>query len=193
MPFRFRPPTPDDAATLLEWRTRPDVTRFMFTDIENPSVEAQRAWLAAASAREDLRHFVIEVAAENRAIGYLSFTDIDRRHRRCSSGLYIGDPDDRRRYAGFLPRFIFDYCFHVLDMNKFVNEYMEGNDRLIRNQLLLGFREVGVLKRHVWKYDRWHDVRLLELHRDESEARPRPFPLEHTLAAFGIETSRLQL
>jgi len=191
MPFRFRPPTPDDAAILLDWRTRPDVTRFMFTDIENPSVEAQRAWLAAVSAREDLRHFVIEVAAENRPIGYLSFTDIDRSRRRCSSGLYIGEADDRRRYAGFLPRFIFDYCFHVLDMDVFVNAYMEGNARLIRSQSLLGYREVGVLKRHVWKYDRWHDVHLLELRRDESEALPRPFPLEHTLAAFGIDAASL--
>jgi len=191
MPFRFRPPTPDDAATLLDWRTRPDVTRFMFTDIENPNLEAQRAWLAAAAAREDLRHFVIEVAAERRPIGYLSFTDIDRRRRRCSSGLYIGDAGDRRRHAGFLPQFVFDYCFHALDMDSFINEYMEGNDRLIRNQLLLGFREIGVLKRHVWKYDRWHDVRLLELRREDRETRPRPFPLEHTLAAFGIDAGTL--
>lgn len=186
MPFRFRLPTPDDAAMILDWRTRPDVTRFMFTDLDEPSVEKQQAWLAAVAVREDLRHFVIEVAVENRPIGYLSFTDINRRDRRCSSGLYLGDPADRRRYAGFLPQFVFDYCFHVLGMNKFVNEFMEGNDRLIRNQILVGYREVGVLKQHVWKYGRWHDVHLLELLRETYETRPRTFPLEHTLAAFGI-------
>ena len=184
MPFRFRPPLSDDAAMILDWRTRPDVTRFMYTDIEEPDVERQKAWLAAMDRRDDYRHFVVEVE-DNRPIGYLSFSEIDHRHRRCSSGLYVADAADRRRYAGFFAPFIFDYCFHVLDMNKLVNTFMEGNDRLIRIQTLVGFREVGILKQHVWKYGRWHDVHLLELLRETYETRPRIYLLEHTLAAFG--------
>ena len=51
MPFRFRPPLSDDAAMILGWRTRPDITRFMVTDIEDPDVERQKAWLAAEAGR----------------------------------------------------------------------------------------------------------------------------------------------
>lgn len=182
MPFRFRHPTPDDAAMILDWRTRPDVTRYMYTDIENPDVERQRAWIIAMSERQDYRQFVIE--AEGRPIGYLSFSDIDQINRRCSSGLYVGEPSDRRRFAGFLAPYIFDYCFYSLDMNKHVNTYMEGNERLIRNQLLVGYREVGVLRQHVWKYGRWHDVIMLELLRETYEQKPRVFPLDVTLSAF---------
>lgn len=184
MPYRFRPPVPDDAAMLLDWRTRPDVTRHMFTDIEDPDVERQRAWIAAMNERDDVRHFVIEVGG--RPIGWLGFTEIDRRNRRCSSGLYIGEASDRKRHSGLLAPFIFDYVFHVQDMNKLVNMFMDGNARLIKVQTLVGFREVGVLKRHIWKYGEWHDVHLLELHRADYEARPRLFPLEHTLAAYGL-------
>jgi len=186
MPYRFRPPTLDDAERLLDWRTRPDVTRHMFTDIENPDIERQRDWIAMMNARDDVRHFVIEVE-EGRAIGWLGFTEIDRRNRRCSSGLYIGDALDRKRYSGLLATFIFDYCFFVLDMNKLVNQFMDGNERLIKLQKMIGFREVGVLKRHIWKYGEWHDVCLLELHRADHEARSRLFPLERSLAAFGIK------
>lgn len=184
MPYRFRAPTVDDAERLLAWRTRPDVTRHMFTDIENPDVDRQREWIAATNTRDDVRHFVIEVE-EGRPIGWLGFSDIDRVNRRCSSGLYIGDPLDRKKYSGLLATFIFDYCFYVLDMNKLVNQFMDGNSRLIKIQNLIGFREVGVFKSHIWKYGEWHDVHVLELIRADYEMKPRLFPLEHTLAAFG--------
>jgi len=184
-PYRFRAPTVDDAAMLLDWRTRPDVTRHMFTDIENPDVERQREWISAMNDRDDVRHFVIEV--ENvRPIGWLGFTEINWKDRRCSSGLYIGDATDRKKYSGLLGMFIFDYCFYVLDMNKLVNQFMGENSRLIKIQEYLGFREVGVFKDHVWKYGEWHDVHVLELHRAAHEARPRLFSLDDTLAAFGV-------
>lgn len=182
MPFHFRRPVPDDAVMILDWRTRPDVTRYMYTDIETPDVDRQRAWLAAMNERADYRQFVIE--AEGRPIGYLSYSEIDRVHRRCSSGLYVAEAADRKRFAGFLSPFIFDYCFYALDMNKLVNTYMEGNERLVRIQRLVGYREVGVLRQHVWKYGRWHDVLMLELLRETYEQKPRTFPLNTTLAAF---------
>lgn len=184
MPFRFRPPLSDDAAMILGWRTRPDITRFMVTDIEDPDVERQKAWLAAEAGRADVRHFVVE--AEGRPIGFSSFVEIDRRHRRCAVGSYVADPADRRRFAGLLPTFHADYAFRVLGMNKIVNSFLEGNERVIRYQRLLGYRDVGVFRRHVWKYGRWHDVYVLELLREIYEARPRVFPLADTLAAFGL-------
>lgn len=191
MPFRFRPPTADDAGMLLRWRTDPAVTRFMYTDIENPDAERQRAWLAAMAARTDFRHFVIEHDAEGgrRPIGYLSYSDIDRVHGRCSSGSYIGDRSAGGTVAGLLGSFILDYCFHGLGMHKIVNSFMAGNDGVIRIQRLLKFREVGVLRDHIFKYGRYHDVILFEMTRDEWDARRHPFSREHTLAAFGLQSS----
>lgn len=180
--FRFRRPTPDDAETLLRWRTDPVITRFMFTDIEDPSVERQRAWLAAMEQRRDFRHFII--AHEGRDVGYLSYSDIDRLHRRCSSGSYMAEERDRRKIAGFLHNFIMDYCFYGLGMNKLVNYFMEGNDTVIRIQRVLKAREVGVLKEHVWKHGRFHDVHVFETLRSDWETHPRLFPREVTLAAF---------
>ncbi len=82
--FLFRRPTLDDAGMLLRWRTDPFITRFMFTDLGDPDVERQRGWLRAMETRADFRHFVIE--HEGRPVGYLSYSDIDWTHRRCSSG-----------------------------------------------------------------------------------------------------------
>lgn len=180
--FRFRRPTPDDAAMILRWRTDPVITRFMFTDIANPDVERQRAWLKAMEERSDFRHFVIE--HEGRPIGYLCYSDIDPLHRRCSSGSYVADEKDRRKLAGFLHSFIMDYCFYGLGMHKLVNQFMEGNDTVIRIQRILKLREVGVLKEHVFKNGRYHDVHVFELLRSDWETHPHLFPREVTLAAF---------
>lgn len=182
MPFRFRRPIPDDAAMLLAWRTDPVITRFMFTDLEDPDVERQRAWIVAQDGREDFRHFVIE--HEGRSVGYLSYSEIDRRHRRCSTGSYMASERDRRMLAGYLHSFIMDYAFHVLGMNKVVNYFMEGNDQVIRIQGVLKCRFVGVLEQHVYKHGRFHDVHVFETLRSAWESHPHPFPRERTLAAF---------
>ena len=182
MPFRFRHPTEDDAAMLLAWRTDPAITRYMYTDLENADVGTQAAWLRAMAGRADFRHFVIEHA--DRPVGYLSYTDIDRVNRRCSTGSYIVDAAARRTVAGFLHSFITDYGFYRLGMNKMVNHFMAGNDAVIAIQRRLRIREVGVLRQHIWKHGRFHDVHVFELLRSEWETHPHPFPRERTLAAF---------
>jgi len=185
--FRFRRPTLDDAAMLLRWRTDPVITRFMFTDLENPDVERQRAWLQAMEQRRDFRHFIIEhreEGQEGRPVGYLSYSEIDMVHRRCSSGSYVAEEQDRRKLAGFLHSFIMDYCFYGLEMNKLVNYFMEGNDGVIRIQRIVKSREVGVLRQHVFKGGRFHDVFIFETLRSDWETHPHLFPRETTLAAF---------
>lgn len=183
MPFHFRSPTPDDAEMLLTWRTDPVITRFMFTDIENPSVARQAEWIAATALREDFRHFVIE--HDDVPVGYLSYSEIDWTHRRCATGSYMATDHARRMLAGYLHAFIMDYAFHVMGMHKVINYFMAGNDNVIRIQRVLKCREVGVLRDHVFKYHRWHDVHVFELTAADWAGHSRAFTRERTLAAFG--------
>lgn len=182
MDFRFRPPALDDAAMLLDWRTRPDITRYLFTDLDHRDVDKQRAWLAAMEGREDFRHFLI--CDGDRPVGYLSYTEIDRVNRRCSSGSYVVEPEDRKRLADVLHAHIMDYCFHGLGLNKIVNQYMAGNDKVLRIQHLLKLRHVGLLREHVFKNGVAHDVHVFEQTRAEWETVRRPLSPEKTLAAF---------
>lgn len=179
--FRFRRPTPDDAAMLLDWRKRPDVTRYMFTDVDH-GVEEQRAWIARCEGRNDMRHFVIE--HEGRPVGYLAFAQIDPVSRHCSTGHYFAEVEDRRKLAGFMHAFIMDYCFHTLGMHKVVNSFMEGNEKVLKLQSILHYRLVGIYKDHVYKYGRWHNVHVYEMLSEEWEKHPHPFPRDITLAAY---------
>lgn len=180
-PVWFRCVRPEDAALTLRWRQDEDITRFMYTDVSH-GVEEQRAWIERCATREDFRHYII--MARDRAVGYLSFADIDRRHLRCSTGNYIFAPEDRRAYSGLLHTFIMDYCFHRLGCHKVVNSFMAGNERNVKIQQVLRFRQVGTYRDHVFKHGQFHDVHVFELLASEWAGHRRLFSLEQTRAAF---------
>ena len=180
-PVWFRRVKPDDSAITLRWRQDPDISRFMYTDLNHDEPE-QRKWIVSCLYRSDFQHFII--MAKDREIGYLSFSDIDQINRRCSTGNYIYNRDDRRHYSGLLHTFIMDYCFNLLGCHKIVNTIMVGNERNVKIQRILRFRHVGIYKDHIYKYGIYHDVHVFELLASEWAAHRRLFPLEKTLAAF---------
>jgi RimJ/RimL family protein N-acetyltransferase len=181
MPFEFRTPQMTDAEMLLDWRTRPEITRYMFTDLE-PDLDRQRDWLRACNARTDFVHFIIEW--RDRPVGYLSFAEIDRINLRCVPGIYLVLEPKQRYIAAFADNFILDYAFYRLGLHKVWYQIMAGNENLLRAKPLLGMRSVGVLRQHIYKYGEFHDVHQFEITEPEWRGQRRLFPREKTLAAF---------
>ncbi|GGF24033.1 hypothetical protein GCM10011611_32670 [Aliidongia dinghuensis] len=184
MPFTFRRPTIEDAKLLLDWRTQPDITRYMLTDIDY-DLERQKRWLAAVAHRSDYEHFI--VLRHGMPVGHLSYSEIDRVNRHCVPGTYLILEPHERHLAAYTNSFILDYCFYRLDLNKAIFTIMSGNVNFVKAKRLMGVREVGVLKEHVFKYGQFHDLHMFELTRAEWETRPRLFPREKTLSAFPNE------
>ncbi len=181
MSFSFRRPTIDDAEMILGWRTAPEITRYMFTDIAY-DIERQRAWLKSCETRTDYEHFVIEF--DGQPLGMLTYAAIDRVSRHCVPGIYMNLPPERRAIAGLANSYIGDYAFRRLEMNKILYYIMAGNEKFIRASRRMGVREVGVLRDHVWKNERFHDVHVFEETKAEWQGMRRLFRLETTLAAF---------
>jgi|HubBroStandDraft_1064217.scaffolds.fasta_scaffold00314_6 RimJ/RimL family protein N-acetyltransferase len=181
MPFKFRPPVIADAEMLLDWRTRPEITRFMFTDLE-PDLERQRDWLRTSASRTDFVHFIVEW--RDRPIGYLSFAEIDPTHLRCTPGTYLVLEPGERYIAAFTHSFVLDYAFYRLGLRKVCYAIMAGNENFIRAKPLHGVRSVGVLREHFSKYGVFHDVHLFEITETEWRGQRRLFPRDKTLAAF---------
>ena len=181
MALNFRKVKLQDAAMILKWRTDPEITRYLFTDID-PDVTAQENWIRRCETRADFFHFIIYV--DDRPIGYLRFADYDSHNRRCSTGNYIYQSDDRRRYAGLLHTFIMDYAFFKLDCHKIVNSFMVGNDRVVKIQQVLKFTYVGLYRDHNFKHDHFYDVHVFELLRGEWETHRRLYSRAETKAAF---------
>jgi UDP-4-amino-4,6-dideoxy-N-acetyl-beta-L-altrosamine N-acetyltransferase len=145
---------------VLDWRVKPEVTRYMFTDIDQ-NMANQRRWFERISSDESCRHWVIQV--DNKPIGLVYLEHLDRANNRSSWGYFIGE-DDYRKLGGLIPLYLYSYCFNQLGFKKLTAEIIDGNDNIIKLHRLHGYREVGTYKNHVLKYGKYHDVHVLELH-----------------------------
>ncbi|MCK8489034.1 UDP-4-amino-4,6-dideoxy-N-acetyl-beta-L-altrosamine N-acetyltransferase [Paenibacillus sp. MBLB2552] len=144
---------------ILKWRTQPEITKYMFSDIEY-NYYRQLEWYKTIKNDANERYWLIEM--DSRLIGLVSLNSINWKDRRCYWGFYIGE-ESARIYGGLIVPYIFRFVFEELRFKKIMGEIMEGNEKVKQMQLIQGCRQVGVLKEHVYKYNKFHDVYLLEM------------------------------
>lgn len=182
MGLRFRRLTIEDAALTLKWRTDPEITKHMFTDLMNPSLESQQQWIKSLNKRDDYRAFMI--CDDDTPIGFLCFDGIDLHNQRCATGSYIYDAEARLKYALTLHSHIYNYAFHCLGLNKVVNYILSANEKVLKIQKHHQINLVGVLRAHVFKDGIFHDVYVFEQLKSEWHERKQHFPLTQILASF---------
>jgi UDP-4-amino-4,6-dideoxy-N-acetyl-beta-L-altrosamine N-acetyltransferase len=174
-----------DAKLTLKWRSDREISRYMFTDINNVTVEDQINWIKSKQKSETYKHFIMNY--DDEPFGYLSFTDIDHQNKHCSSASYIGRKDVQKKLGGVLHNYITDYIFFKLGMNKTFVEIMAGNKNVLKIQRLLKLRHVGTMEQHIFKYDQFHDVEVFELLKSDYMHHPRLQSVEKSLSAFQEE------
>lgn len=144
---------------ILEWRTRPDVTRYMFTDIER-NMDNQKKWYQKIQADDTSRYWIISY--QDKWIGVVYLTGIDPRTKHCTWGYYIGEASSRM-IGGIIPPYLFNYVFHEMKFNKIIAEIMEGNENAIKLNEMFGFKLIDRHENHIHKYGKDHDVFRYEL------------------------------
>ncbi len=156
----YRVPAVDDAAMLLAWRTLPEITRYLFTDIE-PDLAKQEAWLRRIGDDPSFLHRII--CLDQVPVGYCSIRTLDPLARVGTVGVYLVDKRARAGAAGLNFIHMLNHAFYVLGLNKISNQIMAANARLVRAQIHNGYREVGVMRAHCLKNGVLHDVHLFEM------------------------------
>jgi RimJ/RimL family protein N-acetyltransferase len=155
----YRPVVLGDAEMLLQWRTQPEIGRYMLTEVV-PDPDKQRAWITATNARSDLVHRVIRIKDED--VGYCSIKVTEPASRIGTVGIYIGRPDTPTSLSAFNFIHILNHAFFAMGLHKIVNHILATNDRLLPAQKFNGYRHVGTLCEHVLKQGRWLDMHIFE-------------------------------
>jgi len=168
----YRPVTTDDAKRLLDWRTAPQVTRYMLSEVTY-DIARQQAWIERSQARDDYHDRIIRI--EGRDVGYTSLTLTDRVNGIGEVGVYIGD--DQASPALSVYNFVgtLNHAFCTLGLHKLVNHVVAWNSRVIRTQTFIGYRHVGVLKNHILKDGARHDLHIFEQEAGEWAAFRKKF------------------
>ncbi|MBC7906134.1 MAG: GNAT family N-acetyltransferase [Rhodospirillaceae bacterium] len=160
----YRPVTIDDAQMILDWRTSPDITRYMYTDVEY-DLDKQRAWIERTQHRSDFHHRLICV--EGIAVGYASIQTTDAVAGIGSIGVYIGD----RRFPATMTALNFvhslNHAFCTLNYAKIVNHILGINSQPLRSQRFTGYRPAGILAGHAVKNGEPIDVHVFEQSRSD--------------------------
>lgn len=177
--FKFIKLREEHLEMVLNWRTKERVTKYMNTDIEY-NLDNQKIWFNNISNSKTERYWVITF--KGKSIGLISLNNIDYYNKRASWGFYIGE-DDYSMYGAIIPHYLYYYVFNILGLNKINAEVLEGNENVLKLNLLHGYRQVGVFKGHIYKNNKFHDLHLLELTKEDWEKTTQK-PEKYIIADF---------
>ena len=164
--------TEEDQTRVLAWRTDPAITKFMYTDIQDSSLDNQLAWFRRVSSSLLYEYWIIE----NRGIpvGVANLAALAPEHGRTDWAFYLGEPSLRGSGVGAKVEYaIIYYVFFHRKLRKLCCQVLSNNLDVARLHQKFGFAEEGLLRRHFRRGEEWLDVHLLALH--ENEARERGF------------------
>ena len=169
----LRPPTAGDAPALLELASDPDVTRWFswgpYTSLEQPQAYIER--LEGQRERGEQLDLLV-VHREHGPAGVTGLSEFSARDLRCVVGTWFG-----RRFWGTganreSKAMVAHLAFAVLGMHRLGSYSNPDNVRSTRALLGVGFRHEGVLRHWHRHGERWLDVNVFGMLREEWEAGP---------------------
>lgn len=149
----------DHLELILNWRVKPEVTRYMFTDVEY-NMSSQRKWFQSISKDKSSKYWLISY--QDKLIGLINLTDIDKKDKHCKWGYYIGE-QEYRSLGGLISPYLYNYVFLQMKFKKIIAEVTAGNDNVIGLHQLHGYQYVGIFKDDIFKNGKYHDVHVFEL------------------------------
>lgn len=155
-----------DLENIMEWRMKPEVTDYLFTD-PILTLDMQKQWFANISVDNSMRYWIIEV--NGISIGLVWLFNIDDKNMRTEWGWFIGDL--KYRGQGIAKRImigIYEYVFNKMGFNRLYSEVLENNYHEIQNVYLkCGYKLEGILREHIYKRGVFFDVVRMGLTKDD--------------------------
>ncbi|MGH7765347.1 MAG: GNAT family N-acetyltransferase [Candidatus Dormibacteraceae bacterium] len=164
---RLRPPTPEDAATMVRWFEDLETTHFLKLR-HPPSLDGENEWLGKVAVDPNSVFWAVEF--EGRTVGTTAIQNIDWKDGIGRTGTVIGDQSARGKGLGReLMQLRTRYAFTQLPLRKLKSSYFDGNVASARAQAAAGYREVGRFRADRWVDGEWRDHVVTEVMREDWE------------------------
>ena len=163
--IQFRKLVEADLDMVLRWRTMPEITKYMTTDIEF-DMEAQRTWYQKeVKIHNPTQHWII--CHNHHPVGVFSLANYNYQSGQTSVGYYLGDLDSWS-LGGIVPPYFYNYMFFQRDphLKRIIGEAFCLNSKVIQMHLMHGWMVTATMKNYVVKHGQGFDVSLLELTRE---------------------------
>ena len=165
--IRLEPPRPEYAPAYIRWFADRLVTRYLMVRYPT-SLRKQEEWIEQMAASADDVLWAIVLKEGGKLIGATLLEKIDWRNRDAESGIVIGDKSEwRRGHASEAMRLRTEYAFMELGLRKVWTGVWLPNAGSRRALEKAGYRQCGLMRRHVLVGGQWHDVWLAEVLRED--------------------------
>lgn len=167
----LRPMAMEDQEMVMNWRTQPEITRYMNTD-PVLNLEKQKAWFEKQQKDHTCYHWIIEV--DNIPIGVTSITMIDEKNGTCTRGTYIA-VHEKRSFEVITAVYAsqFDFIFYKLGLNKIEIQVFAENKNVVMLSKKCGFKQEGILREHIRKNNKYYDVVQLGMTKSDWEEKKK--------------------
>jgi RimJ/RimL family protein N-acetyltransferase len=167
----LRPVKRSDISYFLKWFNDPEVLQYLtlYLPMTEMSEEKYVEELGTTKAKSDTV-FVIEAieGASTKPIGNCALQGIDSKDRNATFGIIIGEKDYWSKGYGLeATRLLINYGFQQLNLHRISSTAIAFNERSIKLQKKVGFREEGRLRQAIFKNGQYHDLVQFGILRDE--------------------------
>lgn len=154
-----------DLEIMCSWKNNPKNYEY-FYELKPIMLSQHKSWIEKINQDPSEIMFAISRMDGNDSfLGFVGFQHIDLRNRKAEWGrLLIGDPKNAGLGAGKqVEALMLQYAFEHLGLNKLYCEVLATNTKVIALHKRFGFKEEGVLKKHIFKSGKYLDVVYLSL------------------------------
>lgn len=159
---------PKDVEDLWQFRNDPVITRSLGGFSTGYSRTDLAGWVEAHRTRQDEVLLAIVDTENDRCIGHVGLYEIDYRTRKAEFAILIGFNDYHGRGLGeAITRWMVDYGFRQLNLNKVTLTVLSTNERALRLYEKIGFLREGIARQDVWRDGEYLDVVGMSILQDE--------------------------
>lgn len=176
----LRPLAESDRERTLLWRNSERVRVNMYNDhIISP--EEHSAWFQSALSDENANYLIAEYLCQ--PVGFVSFTQINRKHDRCSWAFYLGETEVPKGTGSAMEFLALTHAFEVLKIRKLCCEVFVFNSGVIKLHEKFGFVHEGRFTAHYLKNGQYEDIVCLarfgaDWANEKQNLKSRCFPAE---------------
>ena len=152
-----------DAEMILNWRNQ-DLVRLNMYNHEVIDLDTHMKWFASILEKENCQYFIYE--QNQKPLGVLSFSEIDKKNKKATWAFYSGDTTVRG-VGSEMEQLALEYAFNELHLNKLYCEVLEFNNAVINFHRKFGFKIEGIKRTDYLRDGQYYDIYQLALFKSD--------------------------
>jgi len=170
----LRKPEAKDIEALYIQKNDPEVAALLGGFSTGYSHTDLNEWIEYHREKKNEVVWVIAATESDQCIGHVGLYQIDHRCSASEFAIMIGDKSAWRKGLGKkITRFVIDYGFSMLNLNRIQITVLKNNSRALNLYLSVGFREEGIMRQAQFKNGKYIDLVIMSILNEEYDPASR--------------------